>query len=54
VAAIAAERVVRHLEHAGKRTPEIGGAALGVDSPKTKTAQARSHVWAGGRSAAGL
>jgi hypothetical protein len=33
MAAIAAERVVRHLEHAGfvvmKRRPEIGGAALG-------------------------
>jgi hypothetical protein len=33
MAAIAAERVVRHLERAGfvvmKRPPEIGGAALG-------------------------
>jgi hypothetical protein len=33
MAAIAAERVVRHLEQAGfvvmKRPPEIGGAALG-------------------------
>jgi hypothetical protein len=49
MAAIAAERVVRHLERAGlvvmKRRPEIGGAALGGDSkgnPQRPSFQARS------------